>query len=180
MPYFVMSISPIDCNIYLPPLQDGYKIVNSAWTLVYIAGKARDGMHHPSPPELVYRWNPSLFAEVRPMHSSGGRSRALKRSNWRPDLWVWAMPATDHLWMPSSPAMVERLCSPSTGRSFQAYVPRLPSVRVNQTARLLHRLLGAHGLLPASPPPACLLPAFFRRRHKLHGDKTGSGPRLDG
>ena len=59
-------VSPFDCNIYTPPdlAKDGYSIINSAWTPLYIAGHGRDGMHHPLPPELVYRWNPLLFGSV--------------------------------------------------------------------------------------------------------------------
>ena len=86
-------VSPFDCNIYVPPAlaKDGYKIINSAWTplckcyvtcrqvaytdllcsLRYtrsccsdIAAHGRVGMHHPLPPELIYRWNPWLFGSV--------------------------------------------------------------------------------------------------------------------
>ena len=97
---------------------------------------------------------------------------------------VWAMPATDHLCMPSSPAMAERLWSPLAGRSFQDRVSRLPSVRVNQTVRLLHRLLGAQGLLPVSPTPsqgssASLFTSAEVFCRRLHGDKMGSASQQD-
>jgi hypothetical protein len=61
------------------------------------------------------------------------------------------MSATDHLCMLSSraPAMAERIWSPTAARTFEDY-----AVRVNQTARLLHRLLDAQGLLPIGPTPA--------------------------
>ena len=41
-----------------------YKIINSAWTPLYIAAHGTTGAHHPFPPELVYRWNPWLFGGV--------------------------------------------------------------------------------------------------------------------
>jgi hypothetical protein len=48
---------------------------------------------------------------------------------------------------------VHRLAGPSK-TTFQDCLSRLCSVRVNQTVRLLHRLLGAQGLLSASPTAA--------------------------
>ena len=47
--------------VYYPPPQlakDGYKILNSCWTPLYIAGG------HGQLVELVYRWHPWLFGEV--------------------------------------------------------------------------------------------------------------------
>jgi hypothetical protein len=49
-------VSPFDCNIYAPPLlaKAGYRVINSAWTPLYIAGHGRDGMHHPLPYETAH------------------------------------------------------------------------------------------------------------------------------
>ena len=58
-----IRVEPFDCNIFTPPdlAAAGYKMINSAWTPLYIAANGRDGVHHPVPPEQVYRWNPWLF-----------------------------------------------------------------------------------------------------------------------
>ena len=70
---------------------------------------------------------------------------------------------------------VHRLAGPSK-TTFQ--VSRLPSVRVNQAVRLLHRLLGAQGLLSVSPTPALgssasLFTSAEAPRRRAHGDQNG-------
>ena len=54
-----------DCFYYPPPqlASDGYKILNSAWTPLYMAGGQGQT------PELIYNWNPWLFGEF-PGHLS--------------------------------------------------------------------------------------------------------------
>jgi hypothetical protein len=47
-----MSISQFNCNIYLPSLQDGYKIVNSAWNPVYKRGEGEGWNAPPLPPRF--------------------------------------------------------------------------------------------------------------------------------
>eukprot|EP00935_MAST-01C_sp_MAST-1C-sp1_P001202 g1202.t1 len=144
-------VSPFDCNIYPPPqlAADGYKLVNSAWTPLYIAAHGTTGVHHPFPPELVYRWNPGLFGSVThalewwqipPEHASAVIGA---------QMCVWAMSAQEHLCMLSSraPAMAERLWSPGAGRTFTDY-----AARVNRTGALLHRLLVAEGLVQGAHP----------------------------
>ena len=145
-------VSPFDCNIYAAPrlAKDGYKVINSAWTPLYIAGHGRDGSHHPLPPELVYRWNPWLFGSV--IHSLEWWQIPPEHADAviGSQMCVWQMSPKDHLCMLSSraPAMAERVWNPYGGHSFADY-----TTRVNATGQLLYKLLAAQGSLPAPPAP---------------------------
>eukprot|EP01048_Picozoa_sp_COSAG05_P006627 COSAG05_NODE_439_length_9821_cov_110.691556_5_plen_378_part_00 len=171
-------VSPFDCNIYTPPrlAKDGYNIINSAWTPLYIAGHGRDGAHHPLPPQLVYRWNPWLFGSV--IHSlewwqiPNEHADAVIGSQ----MCVWQMSPKDHLCMLSSraPAMAERVWNPYGGQTFADYAER-----VSATAVLLYKLLEAQGSLPAPPsPPAPKPPPALPGFQGFHGacrDANGKG-----
>ena len=58
-------VTPFDCFYYPPPqlAADGYRILNAAWTPLYIAGG--NGQQ----PDLIYAWNPWLLGEF-PGHVS--------------------------------------------------------------------------------------------------------------
>lgn len=58
-------VTPFDCFYYPPPqlARDGYRIINAAWTPLYIAGGSGQS------PELIYSWNPWLLGEF-PGHVS--------------------------------------------------------------------------------------------------------------
>jgi hypothetical protein len=57
-----LIVTPFDCFYYPPPqlAADGYKILNSAWTPLYIAGGTGQS------PELIYKWNPWLLGNKAP------------------------------------------------------------------------------------------------------------------
>jgi len=144
-------VQPFDCNIYTPPrlAADGYKIINSAWTPLYIAAHHHTGPHHPFPPALVYAWNPWLFGTVAHALEWFQLPAAQAASVVGAQMCVWQLSAADHLCMLSSraPAMAERLWNPHAGRTFEDY-----SARVAATSRLLHTLLSDQGLLPPQSP----------------------------
>lgn len=150
-----IRVEPFDCNIFTPPdlAAAGYKMINSAWTPLYIAANGRDGMHHPVPPEQVYRWNPWLFGTV--VHSMEWFQvdpNVYADSVVGAQMCVWQMPPTDTLCMLSSrlPAMAERVWNPWSSRTFEDY-----SSRVTVTGLLLDKLIrggGGTGSQPSPPP----------------------------
>ena len=149
-------VQPFDCNIYTPPrlAADGYKMINSAWSPLYIAAHGTTGSHHPFPPQLVYQWNPMLFGTVVHALEWFQLTAEHKDAVLGAQMCVWEMDAAGHLCMLSSraPAMAERLWSPHGGRTFEDY-----STRVAATGRLLQVLLADQGLLPPyayAPAPA--------------------------
>ena len=130
-------VSPFDCFYYPPPqlAADGYRIINSAWTPLYIAGgKGSD-------PELIYKWNPYLFGEVHdhlswwtvpPEHHS--QVVGVKMA-------VWQTSAAETLCslVPRLPAMADRSWNPAAARTYVDYVERVTAVTA-----LLGKLLRAN------------------------------------
>jgi hypothetical protein len=56
-----ITIEPFDCFYYPPPqlAADGYNIINSAWSPLYIANGQRWDVGK------IYQWHPWFFGEVR-------------------------------------------------------------------------------------------------------------------
>ena len=108
-------------------------------------------MHHPLPPELVYRWNPWLFGSVIHSLEWWQIPKEHAAAVIGAQMCVWQMSPKDHLCMLSSraPAMAERVWGPKGGRSYEDY-----TVRVEATGVLLHKLLAAQGSLPSGPGPS--------------------------
>jgi len=138
-----ITVTPFD-NFYYPPPElaaDGYKILNSAWTPLYIAGGNGQS------PELIYRWNPWLFGEVHDHLSWWTVPEAFRDAVVGVKMSVWDTSPESTLCALADrvPAMSDRSWYPQAGRTYADY-----QVRVAKTTSLLAKLIAS---IPAPPPP---------------------------
>jgi hypothetical protein len=145
-------VTPFDCFYYPPPqlAADGYKVLNSAWTPLYIAGGKGQS------PELIYKWNPYLLGEF-PGHLSWWTIPKEHRAQVvGVKMSVWQTSAEDTLCSLSTrlPAMSDRSWHPEAGRSYADY-----QGRVSTATTLLGKLLaGVPAETLGHPPPVSLSP----------------------
>jgi hypothetical protein len=140
-------VSPFDCFYYPPPqlAADGYKILNNAWTPLYIAGGGGQA------PELIYQWNPWLLGEVHSHLSWWTIPAAHRDAVVGVKMAVWQTTAAATLCALSTrvPAMSDRSWNPQAGRTYADY-----QVRVVGATSLLQKLIAMLPPGPAPPPPA--------------------------
>ena len=119
-------VTPFDCFYYPPPqlAADGYRILNAAWTPLYIAGGSGQS------PELIYSWNPWLLGEF-PGHVSWWQIPAEHRGKVvGVKMAVWSTKANDTLCALSGrlPAMADRSWNPAAAREPQQHAMTCPCV----------------------------------------------------
>ena len=146
-------VSPFDCFYYPPPqlAADGYRIINSAWTPLYIAGGRG------SDPELIYRWHPWLFGEVH-SHLSWWTVPPKHRDQVvgvKMAVWQTSAAATLCSLVPRLPAMADRSWNPDAGRTYVDYVQRATAATA-VLGKLLRAVNGSAPPRPAPPSPGKL------------------------
>eukprot|EP00040_Diaphanoeca_grandis_P034105 m.210128 g.210128 ORF g.210128 m.210128 type:complete len:709 (+) comp33064_c0_seq1:323-2449(+) len=170
-----ITIQPFDCYYYPPPqlAADGYKIINSAWTPLYIAGG------HGEDPELVYQWHPWLFGEVHDHLSWWEIPLELHAAVVGVEMAVWQTSASVTLSTLSArvPAMADRSWTPYAMRTYADF-----QVRYTSTDAKLQSILSA--VIPQPPPPPPAPPPVpngtFTPSPGACRDQSGDhGPRLE-
>eukprot|EP00041_Stephanoeca_diplocostata_P025954 m.692170 g.692170 ORF g.692170 m.692170 type:complete len:696 (+) comp22859_c0_seq13:228-2315(+) len=135
-----ITVQPFDCYYYPPPqlAEDGYHIVNSAWSPLYVANG------HGEATELIYRWNPYLFGEVHD-HLSWWRVATEHRSAVvGVEMAVWSTGGVDTLAALAErvPAMSDRSWNPMAMRTYADFLSRYAATNAKLQV-----------LLPVAPPP---------------------------
>ena len=126
-----------EIRFYMPGdlVKDGYKVINAAWTPLYVVND------NCRPPEEIYAWSLNQFKPFGAKPADKGRIIPPSDNIVGAQMCTWEQPEVREL--PSLrkrvPAMMERIWNPAAGRSFADFDRRLTS-----SDHLLDSLLKPH------------------------------------
>jgi hexosaminidase len=112
-----------EIRFYMPQdlVKDGYKVVNTSWTPLYVVNQ------NARPPAEIYAWNLYQFKPFGAKPAEQGIITSASDNVIGAQMCVWEQP--ESLEMPSTrhrlPAMMERIWNPSVGKSYEDFDRRL-------------------------------------------------------